>query len=199
MQPITDLSQLDPNGTYSYADYLSWQFEQAVELIKGHILKMSAPNRRHQKISMQLSVSLSIAFKGRPCEVYAAPFDVRLPDKNRSQKANKEVFTVVQPDLCVICDLDKLDEKGCVGAPDFVIEILSAGNSKKEMRLKKSLYEENGVREYWIIDPERETLLQFVLQPNGVYAPPAIFVSDEQAQSAIFPELKVNLEEIFVA
>lgn len=197
MQAITDLSQLNPEGTYSYADYLSWRFEQAVELFRGHILKMSAPNRRHQQISFRLSGIFFLQFRKGTCEAYTAPFDVRLPDRTKAKKANEDVFTVVQPDLCVVCDKDKLDEKGCIGAPDLVVEILSAGNSKKEMRLKKDLYEENGVREYWIIDPERETLHQYTLQENGIYTLPSIFLSDDTVTSTIFSELQVPLSEVF--
>ena len=132
-----------------------------------------------------------------PCEAYAAPFDVRLLDKTKSMKANKDVLTVVQPDLCVICDLEKLDDKGCIGSPDLIVEILSVSNSKKEMRTKKSLYEENGVKEYWIVDPVHETLFQYVLQTDETYAPPLIFVHDEIVQSAIFSQLELNLLDIF--
>lgn len=197
MKKITDISQLDPNGVYTYADYLTWQFEQAIELIKGKIMKMAAPSRRHQKISFQLSGKFYTAFKGLRCEAYAAPFDVRLLDKKKSAKANEDVLSVVQPDLCVICDKSKLDDKGCIGAPDLIVEILSSSNSKKEMRTKKDLYEENGVKEYWIIDPTHETLLQYTLQDNGLYTPPQIFVSDEMVQSFCFPNLWIDLFKLF--
>ena len=174
MPKVTNLSQLDLNGRYSYADYLSWKFEERLELIKGKIMLMSAPSRKHQQISRELTGNFYIFFQKNHCEFYAAPFDVRLLDKNKSLKANKEEFTVVQPDICVICDESKLDDKGCLGAPDLVIEILSPGNSTKEMRLKKELYQENQVREYWILDPEREMSFQFVLTKNGVYGPPQL-------------------------
>ena len=197
MKKITDISQLDPNGVYTYADYLTWQFEQTVELIKGKLLKMAKPNRKHQGISFQLSGRFYATFKELKHDAYAAPFDVRLFDKKKSLKANKDVLTVVQPDLCVICDKEKLDEKGCIGAPDLIIEILSASNSKKEMRTKKELYEENGVKEYWIIDPTHETLLQYNLQENGIYTPPFILVNDETVQSTVFPTLQIDLSELF--
>ncbi|NJN35523.1 MAG: Uma2 family endonuclease, partial [Saprospiraceae bacterium] len=125
------------------------------------------------------------------------PFDVRLLGKQKSHKANKDVLTVVQPDLCIICDKEKLDEKGCFGAPDLIIEILSASNSKIEMRTKKALYEENEVKEYWIIDPTHETLLQYSLQDDGAYTPPKIFVNDEIVQSSVFETLTIELSEIF--
>ncbi len=197
MKKITDIGQLDPEGIYTYADYLTWQFEQTIELIKGKLLRMSAPNRKHQEISWQLSGILYTALKEIKYNAYAAPFDVRLLDKKKSLLANKDVLTVVQLDLCVICDRSKLDEKGCIGAPDLVVEILSASNSKKEMRTKKEIYEENEVKEYWIIDPTHETLLQYSLQENGTYTPPMIFVNDETVQSSVFPTLQIDLSEVF--
>ncbi|MBK9017510.1 MAG: Uma2 family endonuclease [Saprospiraceae bacterium] len=198
MKDIVSLDQLDlVNGVYSYADYLTWKFEQAVELIHGKIMKMAAPNTKHQRISWQLALSLGNHFKQHDCQAFAAPFDVRLHDKRKSAKVNKNVLTVVQPDICIICDLKKLDEKGCLGAPDLVIEILSPGNSTKEMKTKKLLYEENEIREYWIFDPERETVHQFHLTESGVYSPASIYVKDETLDCVIFPDLKISLEEIF--
>ncbi len=198
MAEITSLAQLDMNGKYSYADYLTWKFDQAVELIRGHITPMAAPSRKHQGISWQLTLTVGNTFKHQTCKAYAAPFDVRLLDKNKSKKANASVYSVVQPDICIICDENKLDDQGCIGAPDLVIEILSLGNSKKEMRTKKSLYEENGIREYWIIDPERETVHQFVLDDNGLYSRTMIYVSEEIVYCAIFEELQVPLDTLFV-
>jgi len=125
MAKITQLSQLDLNATYSYADYLNWTFDEAIELIKGKISLMSpAPNVKHQDISMNLTRPLSIYFQHKKCRVYAAPFDVRLYDSRKSILASQDIHTVVQPDLCVICDLNKLDQQGCNGAPDWIIEIL---------------------------------------------------------------------------
>ena len=197
MEKITSIAQLDVNGIYSYADYLSWQFEQAVELIKGKIFPMAAPNRKHQSISWQLTLVVGGIFSGKECRAYAAPFDVRLLDKQKSIKANKDIYTVVQPDICIICDLKKLDEKGCLGAPDLIIEILSPGNSSKEMKIKKNLYEENKVREYWIIDPEHESIIFYALQPDDIYSAPKIVVSDDTITSTILSELQFNLSELF--
>lgn len=197
MTEITSLSQLDLNGKYSYADYLTWKFDETVELIKGKITLMSAPNRRHQGISRELNGLFYIHFKLNPCAFYAAPFDVRLLDKQKSAKANKDVFTVVQPDVCVVCDTSKLDDKGCFGAPDLVVEILSPGNSAKEMRTKKLLYEENGILEYWVIDPEHETVHQFCLTDSSVYAPPLIYINEDTLISEVFPGLSIPLMEVF--
>jgi Uma2 family endonuclease len=120
-----------------------------------------------------------------------------LYDSKKSQKANKEVFTVVQPDLCVICDREKIDEKGCIGAPDLIIEILSLGNSKKEMKLKYELYEESGVKEYWVVYPYEENLLKFVLNEQQKYELHQIFNTEDMATSFVFPTLEVNLEKVF--
>ncbi len=197
MAEITRLSQLDLNGTYSYADYLTWKFEETIELIKGKIIPISAPSRRYQSISREVNGLFYNYFKKNPCEFYAAPFDVRLLDKRKSAKANKGVFTVVQPDICVICDESKLDDKGCLGAPDLIIAFLSPGNSAKEMRTKKQLYEENEVREYWIIDPEHEMVFQFYLTEAAVYSPAGIYINVDELKSAIFPDLNIDLQEIF--
>lgn len=199
MNTINDLSQLNlTTGIYSYADYLTWQFDQAVELIKGHIFPMSAPSRRHQRISWQLTLLIGNYFRHQNCQAFAAPFDVRLTDKRRIGNANGDVLTVIQPDICIICDEAKLDDKGCLGAPDLVVEILSPGNSAKEMKIKKSLYEENGVREYWIIDPEHTIAFQFHLTEADVYSPATIYVSDETLTSVIFPALTIPMAEVFV-
>ena len=140
---ITNIDQLDlVNGIYTYADYLMWKIKDRLELLKGKIFQMGAPSLTHQTVSMNFSRLLSNYFYKTPCKLFAAPFDVRLAKKGEK---DNEVYTVVQPDLCVVCDADKLDERGCWGAPDLIIEILSPGNSKKEMLNKYELYEEAGV------------------------------------------------------
>jgi Uma2 family endonuclease len=197
-ETITSIDQLDPNGVYSYADYLTWKFEETVELIKGKIFRMAAPARRHQAISREMNGLFYIHFKNNPSEFYAAPFDVRLYNKRKSLKANKDIFTVIQPDICIVCDNEKLDDKGCLGAPDLIVEILSPGNSKKEMVNKYDLYEENGVLEYWVISPESEMLTQFVLNEKGKYAPPQYFFSDDVMKAHIFPDLSIDLGKVLL-
>jgi Uma2 family endonuclease len=199
MKYITDISELDLNGTYTYADYLLWRFEERLELIKGKIFKMSpAPSVRHQRIASQFVRVLINYFYGKPCELFFAPFDVRLLDKKKSKKANKDIYTVVQPDLCIICDKTKLDERGCLGSPDLIVEILSPGNSKKEMKIKYALYEEAGVKEYWIVFPSEYVLQQFILNEKGRYELKNSFAEDEIFTAHIFPDLQINLAEIFV-
>ncbi len=196
-EKITSLSQLDMNGFYTYLDYLSWKFEQRVELIKGKIFPMSAPTKKHQIVSRRFTGVFYNLFENKGCEYFAAPFDVRLYDNQKPLKQNKNFNTVVQPDLCIVCDSSKLDDKGCFGAPDLMVEILSPGNSTKEMQTKKRLYEENGIKEYWVVDFDREQVIQFVLNDVGVYTLPTIFVSNEILESFLFPELKINLVELF--
>ncbi len=140
---MSNFHQLDLNKSYTYADYLQWKFEERLELIKGKIFKMSpAPSMRHQRISGHIYREISWFLKGRTCQIFSAPFDVRLSKKGSN---DSEITTVVQPDICVICDESKLDERGCLGAPDIVVEILSPGNTKKEMRNKFQLYQESSV------------------------------------------------------
>lgn len=188
---ITSLNQLDlVNGIYSYADYLVWKIKERVELIKGKILEMSAPSPIHQEISGNLQGALFVFLKNSKCKLYTAPFDVRFPQKGESQ-----VYTVVQPDLCVVCDFEKIDSKGCVGAPDLVVEILSPGNSKKEMKSKFALYQEEGVREYWVVDPERE--LVFVYVADNKKFKPTIPIADDYVYSTIFPDFKIHTSDLF--
>ncbi len=198
MATITQLSQLDLNGTYSYADYLRWQFEERVELIKGKIMAMTAPNLKHQRVSVHLFLPIANFFHKKSCELFVAPFDVKLYDSRKSKLADKEVYSVVQPDLCVICDKSKLTERGCDGAPDWIIEILSPSNSKKEMRFKFDLYEEGGVTEYWLVYPYEEAVYQFVLNPQTEkYELKGMYANDDMATPFLFPELKIDLVEVF--
>lgn len=200
MQPITDLSQLDPHGIYTYADYLTWRLKERIELIKGKILKMSpAPSRRHQDISTNLFGCFYSYLQSKPsqCKLYTAPFDVRLYDaKNTANNNAQDIYTVVQPDLCIVCDRNKLDERGCIGAPDLIVEILSPGNSKKELQTKFSLYESSGVKEYWLVFPAEETLQQFVLK-EGKFEFKGFYNTDDQANSSTFDGLTVNLTTVF--
>jgi Uma2 family endonuclease len=181
-------------GLYTYADYLKWTIDERLELIKGKIFRMSpAPNRIHQKISGDIFSELHNYLSDRRCDVYSAPFDVRLP---RKSKADKDVITVVQPDICVICDPSKLDDRGCVGAPDIVIEILSPGNNSKELRNKYEVYEEAGVKEYWIVSPQDQTFLVYTLI-NGSFKPSKLMVSGETVASSALPGFQLPLSAIF--
>jgi len=192
---ITDISALDPNKSYTYADYLKWQFKERVELIKGRIFKMSpAPSTLHQKVSIILASQIAWFLRGKHCDIFTAPFDVRFPN----EKGTNSTYTVVQPDICIICDKSKLDEKGCVGAPDMIIEILSPKSAKKDIKDKFQLYEENGVREYWIISPENKVVDVFVLKEDKKYHLIGKFADDDKVKVNIFEGLEINLADIFL-
>jgi Uma2 family endonuclease len=152
-----------------------------------------APKRKHQDASVNLEFALLQYFDDKSCKVYDAPFDVRLPVQNR--KKPDQIYTVVQPDICVICDLNKLDEDGCLGAPDWVIEITSPRTTKQDFNEKYYLYEEAGVREYWIIQPKENTVNVYVLE-HGKYALVDVYESGD-IPCQIFPDLTISHERIF--
>ncbi|HET9057592.1 MAG TPA: Uma2 family endonuclease [Chitinophagaceae bacterium] len=186
----------DPLLSYSYADYLQWKFEERLELIKGKIFKMSpSPAPKHQKVCGNLLIEIGTFLKKKTCQVFTAPFDVRLPVKK--QKKDIEIDTVVQPDICIICDQDKIDAKGCVGAPDIIVEVLSPGNSRKEIRVKFELYEEACVKEYWIVNPAEENLIVYILNNEGKYTGGKMYAGGDLLTTNILPGLKIDVTEIF--
>lgn len=195
---VNNLSELDLNGTYTYADYLTWQFDEWVELIKGKIVPMAAPMRLHQKVSKRIQYQFEHFFIHNPCgcEIYDSPFDVRFPT-NPQAKKEKDIYTVVQPDLCVICDAKKLDERGCLGAPDLIIEIISQGTQKKDREVKKPLYEEFGVKEFWIVYPKDRWVEVFFLQENGKYREAGIYDDTDTISTLILPQLSIDLQKVF--
>ena len=188
---------LDLNKRYTYADYLTWLDDKRRELYDGFIKLMTpAPSRKHQKISTKFTRIIDNFLSGRDCEIYHAPFDVRLYN---GSKKDEKIDTVVQPDISVICDLSKLDEKGCLGAPDFIIEIVSPGNSKKDVKDKFEIYQKHGVREYWIVNPNDENVSVFVLDEDGKFQLKGMFAGDDKIPVNIFNgDLKIDLTEVFV-
>ena len=168
---ITSLADLDLNGTYSYADYISWQFTELVELWRGKIMRrMGAPTDQHQDIVVEILYLLK-AHLQRPCKLRTAPYDVRLVKRGTPpHPADTAIYTVVQPDICVICDPAKIEKRGCLGAPDLIIEVTSPGTAARDWKDKFDLYEENGVPEYWIVNPQDYSLSAFVLdEATGRY------------------------------
>ena len=192
---ITDISQLDLSQRYTYADYLSWRFTEYVELIRGKVMrKMSAPVTAHQQCSMNFSGELHAYLKGKPCRVFAAPFDVRLTRSTGNGDA--QVRTVVQPDLCVVCDPAKLDRRGCLGAPDWIIEIVSPGTAAYDNHTKFDLYAENGVGEYWIVFPGERSISVYTLQ-EGQYQLQGDYYEPGLVPSRTLPELQVQWADVF--
>jgi len=188
--------QLDLNKRYTYADYFTWIDDVRRELIDGFIKKMNpAPTKKHQIISSNIYGQLWNYLRKKKCKVFYAPFDVRLP-KN-GEKEGKDIFTVVQPDICIICDPDKLDDHGCLGAPDMIIEIVSSNNSKHDVKTKFELYQSHGVKEYWIVFPYESTIYVYLLDENNIYKNIGAFAQDEKVKVNIFDDLFIDLAEVF--
>ena len=108
-----------------------------------------------------------------------------------------KIYNVVQPDICVICDLSKLDERGCIGAPDLIVEVLSPSTLKYDWNYKFNLYEKAGVREYWIVDPKTKVTNVFLLQPDGKYDLGTVYECNQKAPVHIFERLEIDLNELF--
>ncbi len=188
--------ELDLSKKYSYAHYLTWRFKDRVELIKGRIFKMSpAPGLLHQRVSSRLQGKIwHFLDKAKSqCEIFTAPFDVRFPTGSDEQT---EIYSVVQPDLCVVCDPEKLDLRGCLGAPDLIVEILSPGSSRKDLNDKYELYETHGVREYWVVHPVEGTLLIYTLLEEG-YVPSKLFTEGDIVSSEVLAGFSLELDEVF--
>ena len=190
---ITDINQLDLSKTYNYADYLTWQFDGMVELIKGKVFNMSpAPGSYHQIVSGNIGRDFGVFLKRKPCKVFVAPFDVRLS----RFKNDQEILTVVQPDICVICDQSIIDEKGCNGSPDLIIEILSPSTKKKDIQDKFYLYEESGIKEYWIVYPLEKIVDVFLLE-NNKYRLLKKYVQDDVVPVNILEGFSISLLDVF--
>ena len=190
-----ELANLDLSKLYTYADYLKWQFEERVELLKGRIFNMSAPSFAHQVIVGEIYGQLWTYLHKKPCRVFIAPFDVRLP---RKLNDNQDIITVLQPDVCVVCDTSKYDAKGCLGAPDIVVEVLSPSNNEKDLKNKFDIYEEAGVQEYWIVSPQDNTFLVNTLV-NGKYVTHRPRVAGDIVTTPILPGFELDLRELFDA
>lgn len=187
------LAELDLTRTYSYADYYQWDFDERVELFYRKVFPTGpSPGTQHQNLSSYLQGSLFIYLQGRSCQLYAAPFDVRFPF---GSKDDREINTVLQPDLCVVCDYDKLDDRGCIGAPDLVIEILAPSSNKKELKNKYEVYEEAGVKEYWVVYPAESGIMIHTLT-DGKYMASRMLV-DGLASSSVLSGFSVDVDELF--
>ena len=199
--PVRSVADLDPAKTYTYADYLTWQLGEWVELLRGKLTRrMSpAPADLHQAIVGDIYLLLGNYLRRKSCKVRVAPYDVRLSTAGPNA-ADAAITTVVQPDLCVICDLTKIDKRGCNGAPDWMIEVLSPGTWHRDTRDKFDLYEEAGVGEYWLVAPGEQSITAYTLdretnryQLTGEYSQPG------RIASTTLPELVVMWEDVFPA
>ncbi|KGK81037.1 hypothetical protein DP73_21870 [Desulfosporosinus sp. HMP52] len=181
---------------FTYQDYLTWPEVERWELLNGKAYNMTpAPSRKHQEISGQLHTLFNNYMKGKQCRVYAAPFDVRLPQVHETAD---QTSTVVQPDLVIICDKHKLDDRGCIGSPDLVIEITSPSTFQKDLKEKFNLYEKVGVREYWIVHPEEKTISVFQLTKEGKFSRPEVYIEKDSIAVGIFQDLIIDLQDVFL-
>jgi len=189
---------LDLSKRYTYADYLTWVDDVRRELIEGFIKMMPAPRLSHAEVSREIYRYLDhiiMQNKGNTCKVFYAPVDVRFPKGGEIEY--DKIYTVVQPDIFVVCDPSKLDEDGCCGAPDMIVEILSPSTAKKDFTEKFVLYEEHGVREYWIVHPKEKAVHVFLLQDNGKYDAGYMYERKGKIPVHIFDGYLIDMEDIF--
>lgn len=181
---------------YTYGDYVNWPEDERWELINGIPYNMTpAPSTEHQRISRELALQFANYFVGKTCEVFYAPFDVRLP---LAQERDEEINTVVQPDLAIICDRNKLDKKGCKGAPDLIIEIISHSTAKKDMQEKFLLYERSGVKEYWLVFPLDSVIDVYALNEDNKYERSGLYQYPDKIKVGILADLEIDLSLIFM-
>ena len=179
---------------FSYADYLSWVDQERYELIDGIPFAMTpAPSFEHQDILAELLTLFRNHLKGTNCKAVGAPFDVRLFGETLS---NEKIDTVVQPDITIVCDKKKLDQYGCNGTPDLVIEILSPSSIKHDRWTKYKLYERAGIREYWIVDPTNQTIEVFKLT-GSQYHLAGVYSREDELSVEIFSQLRIDISAIF--
>lgn len=187
-----------PERKYAYRDYVGWPDNERWELIDGVAYDMSpAPSRKHQDLSREIGRPIADFLVGKPCRMYFAPFDVRLP--RFVGEPNDDVETVVQPDIVVMCDRSKLDDRGARGAPDWIIEILSPSTAVKDLKIKHGLYERHGVRELWFVHPTDRTVMVFVFGTDRAFGKPRFYGPEDKARSAVLPDLEIDLMAVFAA
>ena len=179
---------------YTFADYLSWEGPERYELIDGEVFLLAAPSTVHQLVSGELYRQFANYLEGKKCLALSAPFDVRLFEKQGDRP--EDVWTVVQPDISVICDRDKLDERGCKGAPDLTLEILSPSSTRHDLLVKLNSYQKAGVREYWVVSPEDKTVNVFLLDGDALVLRKVYGISD-LAEVHILDGCYIELSKVF--
>lgn len=181
---------------YTYGDYRKWAEGERVELIGGQAYAMTpAPSRIHQEVLLALSTEFYNFLRDKTCRAYIAPFDVRLPKEN---ERDEEIDTVVQPDLSVVCDPGKLDDQGCRGAPDLVVEVISPGSLKLDLTVKRRLYETVGVREYWVVYPHEKIVMAYVRDEDGRFTEGETYGKQDAVPVRIFDSFEIRLDRVFV-
>jgi len=181
---------------WTYADYLTWPDDQRWELIDGVAYSMSpAPTTSHQSILRKIAFAINAHLEGKQGELFLAPFDVRFAEQKNV--SDNYIDTVVQPDILIVCDKGKLDERGCNGPPDFIIEISSPTTGKNDLTRKFDLYQRHAVKEYWIVHPEEQTVMVFKLEGDGMYGKPERYAGDDAVSVPLFGDLVVDLKGVF--
>ncbi|KLU62811.1 hypothetical protein CEB3_c07720 [Peptococcaceae bacterium CEB3] len=182
-------------GNYSYADYLTWPEDERWEIIDGIAYLQAAPSSTHQEILGGLFAQFHHYLSGKPCKVYPGPFCVRLTQDD--VKINEDIKKVVEPDITIVCDISKIDERGCKGAPDIIVEIISPSSIKMDRFIKFNSYEKAGVREYWIVEPEGKIVNVFLLQDDQRYGRPETYIEDDEIKVSILTDLRIDLKPVF--
>ena len=190
------MAPLPQEKHYSYADLLAWDDNTRYELYSGQPVALASPTDVHQRISMALSAQLYNYLIGKKCSVYAAPLDVRLFEEHGDSP--EDVDTVLQPDILVVCDPDKIDRRGVRGAPDLVIEILSPASVRYDRFVKFNLYQRAGVKEFWIVDPDTRTVSVYTLE-DGAYHAAAVYPSDLSVPVGVLDNCNIDLSMVFGA
>ena len=180
---------------YTFADALTWEEHERIEIIDGEAVMMAPPIRIHQEISGELFFQFANYLRGKGCKVYAAPFAVRPFEKDG--ESPEDVDTVVEPDIAVICDPAKLDKYGCRGAPDLIIEILSPSTRRHDRLVKLNLYQQAGVREYWIVDPENRSVQVFLPELNGSFRIHEDYGREDVARVNVLEGCLIELSKVF--
>lgn len=180
---------------YTFADCLTWNENERIEIIDGKTFMMATPSRIHQKISGELFRQLANYLEGKKCEAYPAPFGVRLFEQEGNRP--EDVDTVVEPDISVICDRNKLDKHGCKGAPDLIVEILSPSSLRHDRLVKLNLYQRAGVREYWIVDPENRSVMVFLPDSNGSLRLCEDYGREDVAKVSVLDGCFIELNKVF--
>lgn len=184
------------NHHHSYADYVTWSGSYGSELVNGtaYVREPPAPSASHQVVIVELCRQVATALKGKPCRVYVAPFDVRLP---RATEEDDQVDTVVQPDILIVSDPKKVDARGMRGAPDWVAEVLSPSTASYDQSVKLPAYERAGVREVWLVHPVDRTLSIYRLEA-GRYGRATILELKGQTPLTAIPNLTIDWDQVLV-
>lgn len=180
---------------YTLADCQTWDEGERIEIIGGEAVMMAAPSRVHQEICFEIGRQLGNYLEGKQCKVYLAPFGVRLFEQEGDRP--EDVDTVVEPDISVICDKSKLDKQGCKGAPDLIVEVLSPSTQRQDQLVKLNLYQQAGVREYWIVDPENGTVRVMLLADNGYFQTHEVYRQDDVAKVNVLEGCFIELNKVF--